>query len=316
MIFKNVVIYKFTKPWNVSQGELEALLADKHFVPVGEHEISRQGWVSALPGDDYRAFEVNDCVFIRLRKDEKVLKASAVNREVNDIVQVIERGQMRKVRKKEKDEIKDRVVAKHLPHALIESKYVSAYVDLRKQWMIVDAGTHKIAEDLTHFLRVTLESLPVRTFPVEISPTVVMTNTLHPDIGSWLYNSFTLGEECTMVDIEGAKAKFSDIDLMSDEVTRHITDAEMMVTSLRLSIDDRVAFTVTDDFRVKKIKFLDKFQEAVLDHEPEDEDLDAGLSYATANLFLMTGEFRDLLDRLIECMGGEEESFDPMEGLQ
>lgn len=309
MLFKNAVIYSFTTPFYISQGDLESVLSSEPFHPVGPQELSRTGWVPALPGDDYRVFDSNDCLFIRLRTDTKVLKSSAINREVEELAAAIEREQGRKVRKKEKDELRDQVMLKHLPHALVDSTYTVGYIDLQKQWLIVEAGSFKAAEDFTSFLRKTLGSLPVRPPALELNPGLVLTNTLQPEIGSYLTNYFTLGEECTMVGVDGEKASFKDMDLTSEEVTDHITESGMMVNSLRLSREDQLAFTLTDDFRVKKIRFLDTFQEDVLNYEPEDDDIDAGLSYAQATLFLMTGQFRTLFEALIESMGGIEEDF-------
>lgn len=261
-------------------------------------------------------FETNNCIFLRLRKDEKILKSSAINREVEELAAGIEREQGRKVRKKEKDELRDQVMLKHLPHALIDSTYTVGYIDLQKQWLIVEAGSFKAAEDFTSFLRKTLGSLPVRPPALELNPGLVLTETLTPYVTESgkegprsLCDWFTLGEECVMVGVDGEKASFKDMDLTSEEVTDHITESGMMVNSLRLSQEDHLAFTLTDDFRVKKIKFLDTFQEDVLNYEPEDEDIDAGLSYAQATLFLMTDQFRTLFEALIESMGGIEEDF-------
>lgn len=310
MMFKNAVIYTFTKPFSIDQDELLMLMMADEFEPVQPNQKSRTGWVSSLPGTPDGVFETNDCIFLRLRKDEKILKSSAINREVEEIAKQIEDEQGRKVRKKEKDELREQVELKHLPHALIDSTYTVGYIDLKKQWIIVEAGSFKAAEDFTSFLRKTLGSLPVRPPALELAPGFVMTGTLDPDKGTYLTQRFTLGEECTMTGLDGEKASFKDMDLTSEEVTDHITESGMVVSSLRLSREDQLAFTLTDDFRVKKIKFLDQFQEDLLNYEPEDEDVDAGLSYARASLFLMTGEFRVLFDALIEGMGGIEEDFD------
>jgi len=311
MLFKNAVIYSFTTGFDLRREELTAFLSNETFQPLRAQERSRTGWVSTLPGGDDLIFETNNCIFLRLRKDEKILKPSAINREVEELAAAIEREQGRKVRKKEKDELRDQVMLKHLPHALVDSTYTVGYIDLQKQWLIVEAGSFKAAEDFTSFLRKTLGSLPVRPPALELNPGLVLTNTLHPDfrMDMVIREHFTLGEECTMVGVDGEKASFKDMDLTSEEVTDHITESGMMVNSLRLSQEDQLAFTLTDDFRVKKIKFLDTFQEDVLNYEPEDEDIDAGLSYAQATLFLMTGQFRTLFEALIESMGGIEEDF-------
>lgn len=322
MIFKNAVIFRFTKEFPSGEEAFDELvdrLQDEAFTPIHDSQQSSFGWVEAIPSIGDLAFETNDCLFLRLRKDEKILKASAIKREVEDIARGIEQDQGRKVRKKEKEEIRETVIARHLPHALIDSTYTVGYIDLANQWLVVDASSFKAAEDFASVLRQTLGSLPVRPLALENNPGMVMTSTLYPDIpefGPDLTNHFTLGEECTMAGVDGEKASFKDMDLTDPEVTDHITEGRMLVTSLRLAMEDHMAFTVVDDFRVKKIKVLDQFQEDVLNYEPEDEDIDAGLSYARANLFLMTGQFRKLFAMLIESMGGEEESFDPLEDLE
>ncbi|KAE8546127.1 recombination-associated protein RdgC [Marinobacter nauticus] len=317
MIFKNAVIFKFTKEFPRGEAAFDELvdrLQDESFTPPHETQESSFGWVEAIPSIGEIVFESNDCLFLRLRKDQKILKESAIKREVEDIARGIERDQGRKVRKNEKQEIRDTVIARHLPNALIDSTYTVGYIDLAKQWLVVDASTFKAAEDFASVLRKTLGSLPVRPLALENNPGMVLTATLDPeDPSAHLRNEFTLGEECTMADVDGGTARFKDVDLTSEEVVNHITESGMTVTSLRLSREDQLAFTLTDDFRVKKIKVLDQFQEDVLNYEPEDEDIDAGLSYARANLFLMTGQFRNLFELLIMSMGGEEESFDPLE---
>ncbi len=319
MMFKNAVMFNFTRDPLETVGLGDSLaerLSEDQFKPVGPQELSRSGWVPALPGSDDLVFETNDCLFLRLRTDKKVLKESAIKRKVEDIASQIEQDQGRKVRKKEKEEIRETVILEHLPHALIDSIYTVGYIDLKKEWLIVEASSFKVAEEFASRLRKTLGSLPVRPHAFELAPGFVITGTLDPNTGVYLTQHFNLGEECTMAGVDGEKASFRDMDLTSEEVTDHITESGMVVSSLRLSRGDQVAFTLTDDFRVKKIKFLDQFQEDILNYEPEDEDIDAGLSYATATLFLMTGAFRELFIRLIDSMGGEEESFDPLDGLE
>lgn len=317
MIFKNAVFYRFTSPTNFTEGELEDTLARQIFTPVHTSQESSKGWVPVLPGLNKLVFEVNNCLFIRLRKDEKLLKGSAINREVEEIVKGIEKDQDRKVGKAEREEIRFSVKAAHLPTALIESKYTLGYIDLTEKLLVVDCGSFSAAEDFTSFFRATLGSLPIRPLNLAMAPVTVLTHTLNPDYRDQtaLMDHFDLGEECTLRGLDGEKASFKDMDLTDWEVTNHVSESGMVVTSLRLAVPDNVAFTLTEDLTIKKIKFLDQFQEAVLDYEPEDADRDAGLSFSKANLSIMTGELRKLIDRLIDSMGGEEELFDPLEGL-
>lgn len=318
MIFKNAVLYRFTTDFALSEGELERQLEKKIFMPVHATQETSRGWVQVLPGLNKLVFRVGHCMFFRLRMDQKLLKASAINREVEDTIKSIENDQDRKVGKAEREEIRFSIKAAHLPSALIESKYTLGYIDLSENLLVVDTGSHNGAENFTSFLRSTLGSLPIRPLNLSMAPVTVLTNTLNPEYRdhSALVEHFTLGEECTLRGLDGEKASFKDMDLTDEEVTAHVSDSGMVVTSLRLALADNVAFTVTEDLVLKKVKFLDGFQDAVLDYDPDTEDLDAGLSYAKANLFIMTEEFRKLTDRLIDSMGGEEEVFDPLEGLE
>jgi recombination associated protein RdgC len=72
-----------------------------------------------------------------------------------------------------------------------------------------------------------------------------------------------------------------------------------MPTRLALSWKDRVAFTLTEGFAIKKISFLD----LVFEGRPEasgDEAFDADMALAT-------GELGGLIPALIEGLGGEHD---------
>jgi recombination associated protein RdgC len=83
-----------------------------------------------------------------------------------------------------------------------------------------------------------------------------------------------------------------------DEVRAHLV-AGKMPTRLALSWKDRVAFTLTEGFAVKKISFLD----LAFEGRPQvsgDEAFDADLAIATGELAL-------LLPALVEGLGGEHD---------
>ena len=314
MTFKNAMVY--TLSGDLPMDELiEELLQENAFTPVHESQYSSKGWVP-LTGVDALLFTANDASFFRLRTDTKVLKNSAISREVEDRANAIEKQEERKVGKREKQEIKEAIITAHLPTALVDSGYTVGFIDHNNDRIIIDAGSAKVAEDFLDCLRKTIGSLKVRPLAVEVSPTGVMTDALYPDVeDKTLIHDFLLGEKCSMNDLEGAKAKFSDIDLTDEYVTNHITQGGMSVDSLALSIPDRLTFVLTDALILKNIKFLDGFQTDVLDAEPEDADLDAGLSYLRTTTFLVVAELRELVQKVIDAHGGEAENFDPMDGL-
>ena len=314
MTFKNAMVY--TLSGDLPMDELiEELLQENAFTPVHESQYSSKGWVP-LTGVDALLFTANDASFFRLRTDTKVLKSSAINREVEDRAKAIEKQEDRKVGKREKQEIKEAVITAHLPTALIDSSYTVGFIDHNNDRVIIDAGSAKVAEDFLDCLRKTIGSLKVRPLAVELSPTFVMTAVLHPDVyDPIIMDEFYMGEKCSMTDLNGGKAKFSDIDLNDEYVTNHIIHGQMFVDSLALSIPDRLTFVLTDALILKNIKFLYGFQTDVLDAEPEDADLDAGLSYLRTTTFLIVAELRELVQKVIDAHGGEAENFDPMDGL-
>lgn len=316
MSFKNAIVYTLTGEL-LPDDQIEELIQDYSFTPVRPEQFSSSGWVPLGDGIDDLHFISNGAIFLRLRTDSKVIKNSAITREVEDRAKEIQRNEGRKVGRREKQELKEAVVGKHLPTAMVESKYTTGFIDYVKSRIVIDASTVKAADDFLDKLRGALGSLKVRPLAVELSPTWVMTNALNPDdsVESVLLYNFTIGDKCSMVDMEGGKARFSDLDLTDEYVTNHITESMMSVDSLALSSPDRVSFTLTDALILKKLVFLDGFQQDILDKEPEDEDLDSGLSYLRTSTFLLVAELRELTEDIIKSHGGEAENFDPMDGL-
>jgi DNA segregation ATPase FtsK/SpoIIIE-like protein len=83
-----------------------------------------------------------------------------------------------------------------------------------------------------------------------------------------------------------------------DEVRAHLV-AGKMPTRLALSWNDRVAFTLTEGFAVKKISFLDLAFEG--------RAVASGDEAFDADLALATGELALLLPALVEGLGGEHD---------
>ena len=48
MWFKNLQVYRFTKPFDMTPEELSEALQTKEFQPCGSQDLSRYGWVPPL----------------------------------------------------------------------------------------------------------------------------------------------------------------------------------------------------------------------------------------------------------------------------
>jgi recombination associated protein RdgC len=306
MLFKNAAMYRFTKPFGTIDAPfprhaVEHSLEQAEFPGIGPHDTCRLGWAPALPGGQEFVHSVNGCHLVRLRKDEKIMPAAGINREVSERAAVIEAEQGRKITRKERNDIRDQVILERLPTAFVQTKYTVGYIDEVKSLLIIDAGTGRQAEDFCSALRQAIGSLPVRPVCVNQSPSFVFTDALVniSESEQTLLQHFTIGEECTLTDSDGGKASFKDMDL-EEAADKHLQDG-MSCTSLRISLADRVAFTVTDELRLKKIKFLDDFMEALTDVDSDD-----GMALADTMVYLMTTEVRAVFEKLMESFGGED----------
>lgn len=95
------------------------------------------------------------------KREEKILPPAVINELLAERVAEIEESQMRKIRRKEKDEMRDNLIAELLPRAFSRSARTYAYIDAKEGWLIVDSASRKRAEELVELLRKTIGTLPV-----------------------------------------------------------------------------------------------------------------------------------------------------------
>ncbi len=303
MLFKNARIFRFTKPFQISGQELEESLAQDAFKPCGPQEVSRHGWVPPLGKfSDQLVHSAGGCHMVTLRREERLIPSDVIRDAVAEKCEAIEMEQGRKIRKKERDEIKDKVILQLLPHAFPRRKHTFAYIDTNQGYMVVDASTAREAENLASTLRKSLGSLPVRPPALEQAPAFTFTGWLNETID--LPDAVTLGTDCWLIDPSetGSKVTAKGLDLTSEEVTTHL-NAGMQCTRLRMTWDDSVTFTFDEELALRGIKYGETIQEKL-----DDVDADDGAARFDAAFALMTLEFARMIPGLFDVMGGEDRS--------
>ena len=134
-------------------------------------------------------------MLLKLKREEKLLPSTVVREQVDEKVAVIESEQGRKVYRKERLNLKDEIVQDCLPRAFTRSTYVYAYIDVKANWIFVDAASATRAEELLNLLRECIGSFPVLLPQVNNAPSAVMTAwLLHRN----LPDDFELGLECEL----------------------------------------------------------------------------------------------------------------------
>lgn len=303
MWFRNARVFRFTKPFEISAESLEEQLQDSAFKPCGPQETMRQGWVPPLgKHGEQLVHSANGYHLIALRKEEKLLPGSVVNELVAEKVDALEAEQHRKIRKKEKDELKEQVLLEMLPQAFSKNRRCYAYLAPAEGVLVVDAGSAKQAEDLASTLRKSLGSLPVRPPVVEQAPSFTFTGWLNETID--LPSTLTLGTECELKDTseDGGVVRCKGLDLQGDEIRNHL-NAGMLVTKLSLTWDDNLSFVLDEELGIKRLKFGDTLQDKL-----DAVDADDAAARFDAAFALMTLELSRLIPGLLDALGGEDRS--------
>ncbi|MDO6443594.1 MULTISPECIES: recombination-associated protein RdgC [unclassified Marinobacter] len=303
MWFRNARVFRFTKPFDISAEELEEKLSGDAFKPCGPQETTRQGWVPPLGKfGDMLVHSANGYHLIALRKEEKILPGPVVKDAVEEKAEAIELEQGRKVRRKEKDEIKEQVMLEMLPQAFSRNRRCFAYLAPKDGVLVVDAGSAKQAEDLASTLRKSLGSLPVRPPVVEQAPAFTFTGWLNETID--LPGVVVLGNECELKDPseDGGVVRCKGLDLKADEIRNHL-EAGMQVTKLAVTWDENVSFILDEELGIRRLKFGETLQDQL-----DDVDVDDAVAKFDAAFTLMTLELSKLIPGLLDAMGGEDRS--------
>lgn len=303
MWFRNARVFRFTKPFDISAEALEEKLQGDAFKPCGPQETSREGWVPPLgKHSEQLVHSANGYHLIALRKEEKILPGSVVKEVVEERAEAIELEQGRKVRRKEKDEIKEQVLLEMLPQAFSKNRRCYAYLAPQDGVLVVDAGSAKQAEDLASTLRKSLGSLPVRPPVVQQAPAFTFTGWLNQTVDRPA--QLVLGNECELKDPseDGGVVRCKGLDLQADEIRNHL-DAGMQVTKLAVTWEDNVSFLLDEELGIRRIKFGDTLQDQL-----DGVDSDDAVARFDAAFTLMTLELSRMIPGLLEALGGEDRS--------
>ncbi|CAG9416093.1 recombination-associated protein RdgC [Providencia alcalifaciens] len=296
--FKNAIVYRMTRDIQISSDELEAQLKNLEFSPCGSQDMMKVGWTNPIKTGEALTHSVGNQILIVAKREEKKLPTDVIKKELQAKIDKLETEQGRRLKKTEKDSLKDEVVQDLLPRAFSKESTVSVWIDNDNQRIIVDASSAKRAEDTLALLRKTLGSLPVVPLTMKTPIELTLTDWLRDGV---IPQGFNLTDEAELKVMlaEGGIARFKKQDLVSDEIASHI-EAGKLVTKLSLDWNDTIQFTLCDDCSLKKIKFSD-----MLKAQNDDIDREDIAQRFDADFVLLTSEMTRLIDAVIQSLGGE-----------
>lgn len=301
MWFRNLLVYRLTQDLPFDAQALETALAAKPARPCASQELTTYGFIAPLgKGEDAPLVHVSqDFMLIAARKEDRILPGSVVRDALKEKVDEIEAEQMRKVYKKERDQLKDEIIQAFLPRAFIRRSSTFAAIAPKQGLILVNASSPKRAEDLLSTLREAIGSLPVRPLSVKVAPTATLTDWVKTQQAA---DNFTVLDECELRDTQedGGIVRCKRQDLTSEEIQLHLSSGKL-VTQLSLAWQDKLSFVLDDKMIIKRLRFEDLLQD-----QAEQDGGDEALGQLDASFTLMMLTFGEFLPELFEALGGEE----------
>jgi len=301
MWFRNLRLYRLTKPFQMSAEQLNGALESQAFHDCPRLQPFSFGWVSPLGRQGQQLVHAaNGRMLICARREEKILPAGVIRDMVQDKVAQLEEERQRKVSRREKNMIRDELLQELMPRALCRSTHTFAYIAPQEGWIITDVSSQTRAEELLALLRKSMGSLAVVPLAVNQSPAAIMTRWL---IERRLPQEFDLGGECVLRDIDDVSGivRCRNQDLLSPEIGTHI-EAGKQVIRLSLVWKGGLSFVLDEDMSIKRLRFADLIEEQLADIGDDDEAARFDNDFA-----IMTLELARLIPLLLEQFGGVNE---------
>lgn len=297
-MFKNIITYRFNKPFSIDAESLEAAINDFKFTPCGSQDISRFGFTPAFGKlGKILVHAAEGYLMVAVTKESKIIPAASIKERLNDKVELLEQSEGRKLSKKEKDALKDEIITEMLPQAFTKQSATKALILLEQQLILIDSSSASKAEELLALLRKALGSLPV--IPINYK------NPVESNLTDWVKSGFApspfeLQQEAELRGNESEVAKFKNQDLAEDEVLAHIENG-MQVHKLALKFGQSMTFVMCSSGDLKRVKFSEEFTSG--NDELGNDDPAARLD---ADFVLFSAEIKRLINELSDSLCGYE----------
>ena len=296
MWYKNAIIYLLPDGCP-SEADLDEKLEQAAFTHCFGFCWFSDGFAPPTPFSSDFVFTAQNSNRVCLKHEEKVLPSATVRDLVNRTVAEIQEAEARNVGRKEKQQLKEQITDDLLPHALTQSRRTEAIFDTERGYLLVNEASNKRAEQMLIKLREALGGLKVAMPYTRESPSSLMTEWL---LQGHAEGDFELGYNVLLQGVGDVvpKVKISKKDLTHPEVIQHAKNG-MKVVELELEWREQISFTLTQNFALKRIRFLDVLQE-----EAEQGDDAARLTFASQ--IIMVEALGEMINKLVNLLGGWE----------
>lgn len=298
MFFRNIQVYRMTKGWSFATEGLEEALDAQSFTPIGLTQQVSYGWEPVA--DDLFAYKQGQNLLLQFKVESRKVPGSALKAKVKAACEQFHDWNGREPGKKERREISEDTLLSLLPMVLPTAQQVRVWIDLANGWVVLNTGSQSLSDRIMTALVKALDKIQLQTLVLARSAGVVMTEWLAAQEGPI---AFAIDRACELKANDESKAvvRYTNSTLDTDNLREHIRQGKVC-TSLALTWNDRLSFVLTDQFRIKKIKFLD-----IIQTEREQNTADE-VAVFQSDFAILTGELAKMLADLVEAFGGEQKS--------
>jgi recombination associated protein RdgC len=271
MWFKNLQVYSFTESFTLTAEQIDDFLEKHAFSPISQLQESTFGWVPSFRDSSLYCESVAGKLYITAQVQEKILPASVINDHLIEKLDEIENADGRRPGKKEREQLKEDIRTLLLPKAFHKTRRISAWIDPKQGWLVINASSEKSADDFTANLREALGSLTVVPFAKSASGADILTSwyldpTERPE-GTELQAEL----ELTMVQDPTVKARYKNLELDSPEIGQSLENG-MRIRQMALAFEEQCQFVINEKFHIKRIKFQDTLVEQANDSDDPRSD--------------------------------------------
>lgn len=289
MWFNNALIYQCTLPENTLLNEL---LQEDALKPCPPHARFIYGWGAAI--HEQLVHEVSGASLFTLGKEERILPRKVITRLLAEQVEALEIQRGYPVKRAEKAQLAEELEFQLLPKSFCIQKYLPAFIDTLNNRLIINTASATQASQFTSLLR---KSVP----NIQIEP-ILPAHNLSATLTSWITHpetlpqSLALAANCVLVAANDEKKRVhcKGYELPAEEVC-HLLEQGLAVAEISMIWQERIEFTLTQDFTFKRIRCLDYLVDELNDIRQLEDDY----AQKDATLTLLAGEWRTLLNDLL-----------------
>lgn len=298
MWFKQFQIFQLSFSIQSSSNDFAEKLEPLAFNPCLPSMPSSMGWVSPLD-DEHASLArgLNGCIMFCLQIEDKILPASVITQTLKEKIKQVEAAEARKVRQKEKLTFKDEVTITLLPRAFSKFTRINAYIDTRNNWLILNSTSPAKTE---LFLSMFKKSFGDGIDAVEvIKPSSIFTHWLkdksYPQV-------FSIEKSCVLQDPDqqNRMIRCQQQDLFAASIQSLVKDGCEAI-QLALCWQDKITFTLSEDFTLKSIRLADDDIAEIQDEmETKEQKFDA-------DFIMMTEMYAGLINDLLTIFDKNQE---------